>query len=338
MSIDPFEAEVDDIVEDGIDVVATMDGNTDTTRGYRGRKRADATTRRVWTFSEKCELMNALKELVSRGKKCDNGFRSGYFLLLENMLALKFLGSDLKGEPHINSKIHVWKRQYVCLKNMLGLSGVGLNSTTYHVEALPEVNAFTKSLRNKAFPFYAAWCEVFGNDTARKDSQMYTDVVDEMNKSGAKQPRCAMDVDDTSESTPRGDNYQADKTSFSVDGDSSATKDKTNTAKQYKSEGSELHFMETVGNFCDTSKTTFGKIVETMGNITNRVGSEFDNRLRRDQVYDILSEIDFISVEARVPIAQYLCNNTKDMDLFFSLSGEAKMVFVTNIMRKLSNC
>ncbi|KAL8458182.1 hypothetical protein ACS0TY_035898 [Phlomoides rotata] len=176
--------------------MAKMDGNTDTTRRSQGRKRTGATTRRVWTFAEECELMNALNELVSRGNKCDNGFRSGYLLLLENMLALKFPGSDLKGEPHINSKIHVWKRQYVCLKNMLGLSGVGLNSTTYHVEVLLEVwdaqikvDAFTKSLRNKAFLFYAAWCEVFGNDTTTgKDSQLYTDVVDGMNKSGAKQP------------------------------------------------------------------------------------------------------------------------------------------------------
>ncbi|KAL8556940.1 hypothetical protein ACS0TY_004421 [Phlomoides rotata] len=82
------------------------------------------------------------------------------------MNALKELVS--KGKPHINSKIHVLKRQYVCLKNMLGLSGVGLNSTTYYVEALPEV-----------------W-----DAQIKKDSQLYTDVVDEVNKSGAKQPRC----------------------------------------------------------------------------------------------------------------------------------------------------
>ncbi|KAL8523707.1 hypothetical protein ACS0TY_013611 [Phlomoides rotata] len=217
-----------------------MDGNTDTSRGGRGRKRAGATTRRVWTFAEEYELMNALKELVSRGNKCDNGFRSGYQLLLENMLALKFPGTDLKGEPHINSKIHVWKRQYVCLKNMLGLSGVGLNSTTFHVEALPEVwdaqikvDAFTKSLKNKAFPFYTAWCEVLGTDTTTgRGSQLYADVVDEVNRSGTKQPRSVgMDVDDASEYTPNNDNYQSDKTSFSVDGDNSATKDKKNTSK-----------------------------------------------------------------------------------------------------------
>ncbi|KAL8543422.1 hypothetical protein ACS0TY_004094 [Phlomoides rotata] len=95
----------------------------------------------------------ALKDLVWRGHKCDNGFRSGYLTILENHLVGKFPGTDLKEEPHINSKIHVWKRQYVCLKSMLGISGVGLNSTTYHVEALHEVwesqikvDPFTKSL------------------------------------------------------------------------------------------------------------------------------------------------------------------------------------------------
>ncbi|KAL8493208.1 hypothetical protein ACS0TY_024433 [Phlomoides rotata] len=162
-----------------------MDGNSDTTRGGRGKKRVGATTCRVWTFAEECELMNTLKELVSRGNKFDNGF------------------------------------------------SVGLNSTTYHVEALPEVwDAQIKSLKNKAFPFYATWFEVFRNDTATgKDSQLYTNVVDEVNNSGAKQPRCSMDVDDASDYTPKNDNYQYDKTSFSVDGDGSATKDKKNTSK-----------------------------------------------------------------------------------------------------------
>ncbi|KAL8465408.1 hypothetical protein ACS0TY_034787 [Phlomoides rotata] len=291
MVVDPFEVDVDEIVDDGIDVVAIMDGNTDTSRGGRGRKRVGTTTHRVWTFAEECELMNALKELVSRGNKCDNGFRSGYLLLLENMLSLKFPRSDLKALPE------VWDAQI-------------------------KVDAFTKSLKNKVFPFYAAWCEVFDNDTATsKDSQLYADAVDEVNRSSAKQPRSVeMDVDDASEYAPKNADYQSDKTSFSVDGDSSAPKDKKNTSKRYKSEGSELQFMETVGNFCDTSKSTFGKIAETMGNIANRVGSEFDNRQRRDQVYDSLSEMDFMFVKVRVAVSQYLCNNTKDMDLFFIVS------------------
>ncbi|KAL8492198.1 hypothetical protein ACS0TY_023724 [Phlomoides rotata] len=71
-----------------------------------------------------------------------------------------------------------------------------------------------------------------------------------------------------------------------------------------------MQFMDTVGNYCDASKSTFGQIAETMSHIEKRVG---------------------------IAIAQYLSNNTKDMDLFIGLPNEAKIVFVTNIMRKLAS-
>ncbi|KAL8535671.1 hypothetical protein ACS0TY_011343 [Phlomoides rotata] len=50
----------------------------------------------VLTFVEECEMMCALKELVVRGNQCDNGFKSGYLLILENTLATKFPGTGLK--------------------------------------------------------------------------------------------------------------------------------------------------------------------------------------------------------------------------------------------------
>ncbi|KAL8506003.1 hypothetical protein ACS0TY_017021 [Phlomoides rotata] len=226
MAVDPLEDEIDDVVDDGI----TMDGNSGACRGGRGRKRVGSTTRRVWTFAEECELMNALNDLVSKGHKCDNGFRSGYLSILENNLGIKFPGTDLKGEPHINSKIHVWKRQYVCLKGILGITGVGLNSTTYHVEALPEVwearikvDPFTKSLKNKAFPFYHQWEDIFGNDRANgRDSQLYADVVNEATHGGRNTSRSQMDVDEDVEENDTTDNYTTDKTSFSVDETSAA--------------------------------------------------------------------------------------------------------------------
>ncbi|KAL8545833.1 hypothetical protein ACS0TY_005814 [Phlomoides rotata] len=260
-------------------------------------------------------------------------------------MGVKFLGTNLKEEPHINSKIHVWKRQYVCLRNMLGISGVGLNSTTFHVEALPEVweaqikvDAFTKSLKNKAFPFYSQWVDIFGNDRANEqDSQLYADTVNEMSQSGRNKKFCDMDVDDNGESNPAAENYTADKTSFSVDETSTAPVGKGKGTKRKQADVVDLQFMDIVESYLVGSKETFGQIAQIMGHITQRMGSEFDNCQRREQVYNNLSEIDFISVEARVAIAQYLCNNTKDMDMFFGLPDEAKTVFVTNIMRKLAN-
>ncbi|KAL8496637.1 hypothetical protein ACS0TY_020359 [Phlomoides rotata] len=82
----------------------TMDGNYDATHNGRERKRVGSTTRWVWTFVEECELMHTSKELVLKGHKCDNGFRSGYLTILENNLGAKFPGTYLKEELHINSK------------------------------------------------------------------------------------------------------------------------------------------------------------------------------------------------------------------------------------------
>ncbi|KAL8495794.1 hypothetical protein ACS0TY_019775 [Phlomoides rotata] len=195
--------------------------------------------------------------------------------------------------------------KYVCLKNILGISGVGLNSTTYHVDALPEV--WESQIK----------VDVFGNDRATgQDSQLYTDV---------------------DESSPATEKNASECPSFSVDGTSTAAQANKKEVKRKQSDGAEMQFMDTVGNYCDASKSTFGQIAETMSHIEKHVGSEYDNRQRREKVYDGLSLIEFILVEAKVAIAQYLSNNTKDMDLFIGLPDEVKTVFLTNIMRKLAS-
>ncbi|KAL8510197.1 hypothetical protein ACS0TY_017128 [Phlomoides rotata] len=227
---------------------------------------------------------------------------------------------------------------------MLGISGVGLNSTTFHVEALPEVwdaqykvDPFTKSLRNKAFPFYTQWGEIFGNDRANgQDSQLYNDVVQEVMKTGSKQHRSTMDIYEDGKSFHVNQNKPDEPTSFSVDETSYATKSKRPGSKRKYGEGIEVQFLDTMGNYCDASNTNFGQIAETMDHIAKCVGSEYDNRMRREHVYDALGCMDFITVEARVDVADYLCNNSKDMDLFFSLPDETKNVMVTRIMRKLA--
>ncbi|KAL8501642.1 hypothetical protein ACS0TY_020954 [Phlomoides rotata] len=82
-------------------------------------------------------------------------------------------------------------------------NGFRLNSTTYHVEALPEV-----------------W------EAQIKDSQVYADAVNEVLHSVVNQPHSSMDIDEEGESHPATENYTTDKTSFSVDENSYALKDK----------------------------------------------------------------------------------------------------------------
>ncbi|KAL8496275.1 hypothetical protein ACS0TY_020112 [Phlomoides rotata] len=226
-------------------------------------------------------------ELVVKGKKCDNGFKTGYLLLLENKLANKFPWTDLKG----------------------------LNSTSFHIDALPEVweahlkvDPIARNLKNKKNSFYSDWLEIFGNDHATgNDSQHYSDVV---NAKRAKKcgSSCGNDVEGD---TPLTNEFSsAEFSSFNICESSLATKDKGKASKRRQ-------------------------IADTMGSIAQQIGSWFEACKKRELVYDQLGKIEFLSVEARVEVSQYLCNNSKDMDLFFSIPEGAEMVLVKRIMKEL---
>ncbi|XP_057810943.1 uncharacterized protein LOC131025268 [Salvia miltiorrhiza] len=84
-------------------------------------------TRRSWSLREEEQLIAALKEIVVNGWRSDNGFRAGYLGKLEEAMKIAFPGTDLKGIPHIHSKISMWKRNYYSLSLMLRDSGIGFN-------------------------------------------------------------------------------------------------------------------------------------------------------------------------------------------------------------------
>ncbi|KAL8501132.1 hypothetical protein ACS0TY_020627 [Phlomoides rotata] len=77
-----------------------------------------------------------MKKIVREGWKTENGFKTGYLNLLFTYMKQVFSNTDLKPEPHINSRITVWKRNYHSLFEMLKNTGVGFDSTTKMIEAL----------------------------------------------------------------------------------------------------------------------------------------------------------------------------------------------------------
>ncbi|KAL0290036.1 UNVERIFIED_CONTAM: hypothetical protein Sradi_7059100 [Sesamum radiatum] len=105
--------------------VNTLDDDGSSQQKRRGNNKDRSGPRRTWTLVEEEALINGLKSLVSSGWKCDNGFRNGYLAQLEAHLKRAFPQCDLKAEPHINSKLHVWKRQYSTLCSMMAKSVLG---------------------------------------------------------------------------------------------------------------------------------------------------------------------------------------------------------------------
>ena len=73
-------------------------------------------------------MVATLKELVAQGWKSDNGFRSGYHNKVEEALRREFPTTDIKANPHIQSQICSWNKNYSSLVTILGRSGVRFNS------------------------------------------------------------------------------------------------------------------------------------------------------------------------------------------------------------------
>ncbi|GER25848.1 CTP synthase [Striga asiatica] len=138
---------------------------------------------------EEKALINGLRDLVTRGWKCDNGFRNGYTTILEQHMRQQFPGTTIKAEPHISSKITVWKKNYGIVSDMLGSTGFGWNETGKMVtvrddtvwDSYIKAHPKAKSMRYKSWPLYADWVEIFGKDRATGEgAQGFTDAVNDV--------------------------------------------------------------------------------------------------------------------------------------------------------------
>ncbi|KAL8502641.1 hypothetical protein ACS0TY_021681 [Phlomoides rotata] len=99
--------------------------------GFESTRKPSGNIRRIWIRREEKVLLAALKDLVAKGQKTDNGFRTGYLNKLEDALRKAFPGCDLQATPHITSKITTWRKHYSAIVSAkLLATGVGFNTTT----------------------------------------------------------------------------------------------------------------------------------------------------------------------------------------------------------------
>ncbi|KAG8376055.1 hypothetical protein BUALT_Bualt09G0023800 [Buddleja alternifolia] len=172
--------------DDNVDFIDTVESSTEWSNCYKKMESSSSHTskgkgpmntcdqsRRSWTRPEEEVLLTALKEIVAAGWKSDNGFRTGYLRELEQAMIKTFPGTNLRAQPHINSKIHTWKKQYGSLFMMMDKSRVGWNETTGMIETTGEAwervvrnDPSARLMRYKSWPFYREWCDVFGKDRA----------------------------------------------------------------------------------------------------------------------------------------------------------------------------
>ncbi|KAL8487233.1 hypothetical protein ACS0TY_023778 [Phlomoides rotata] len=131
-------------------------------------------TRRAWTTREEKVLLAALKDLVAKGQKIDNGFRTGYLNKLEDALRKAFPGCDLQATPHITSKITTWCKHYSAIVSAkLQATSVGFNTTTCQLEctddqwdSILKKDPTLRGMKHKEWHYFVDWINIFGKDRA----------------------------------------------------------------------------------------------------------------------------------------------------------------------------
>ncbi|KAG6520884.1 hypothetical protein ZIOFF_017946 [Zingiber officinale] len=104
-------------------------------------KRKTHSTKHLWTKQEDAALVDCLVELSKDlAWKSENGFRIGYLLHLEKLIATKVPSSNLKATPHIESRYKLLKRQFHAINEMINHgSGFGWSDVEKCITASKDV-------------------------------------------------------------------------------------------------------------------------------------------------------------------------------------------------------
>ncbi|XP_057779552.1 uncharacterized protein LOC130998135 [Salvia miltiorrhiza] len=289
-------------------------------------------TRRSWSTREEEVLLAAMKELVVQGWKSDNGFRAGYLGKLEESIKKVFPGTDLKGIPHIHSRISTWKRNYNSLQLILGKTGAGFNVDGKHmididIEEWDEImksDPNARSMRTKSWPYLEAWKEIFGKD--RATGLGAEDAVDAVNKMQNG------DEDEDDNDGTKGDYYphfDTDVHSEAADASVSQPAKMGGAARaSSKKRSSEQAFDCLCQVISDLSKGAN----ERMDMISSRIGYKQDLGQARKEVFNQLSNMPTLTMDDKFDAYEILTGDKQALELFMALLPDAKLQYVVRIL------
>ncbi|XP_073274251.1 uncharacterized protein [Primulina huaijiensis] len=293
-----------------------------------GRRQKQDKTRRSWNAREEEVLIQALKDVITKGWKSENGFKAGYLNLLENAMQESIPGSSLRGNPHINSKIHVWKKTYSTIVTVLSKSGVGWNDSDNTIdvtdetwETIVKTDPTLRSMRHKQWTHYHDWCEIFGNDRATGErATNFENALHEVLNIDNEIRTAAWLAD-----TPAFDTVEAAEDSKSENNTPSSKGKEGVTSKfkkRKKTNDDEQTVVEAIKNLAAITQNT-------MSDLIKKLGSEDKLSDAQDQVLNAVEKMTHLSEDEQVLAAKLLFNNHNDL-AFFQRLGERGKIFLVN--------
>lgn len=285
--------------------------------------------RRIWSIKEEEVLICALKDIITKGWKKENGFRGGYLHVLERAMVKAFPGTDIRALPHINSKLHVWKKNHKMLTSMLAQRGIDWNGEEYTIQAQDDawnlyvkIDSSARTMRYKAWPHYNDWCQIYGNDPIiRENTEDLSDTDQKINTdSGKKEKEMALEFDCCI------NEGLDDENEVSVcRPQESETEKKQMPRKRKLSDHSYDDPLRAIVDLSESVSVSFGEIIK-------RSGHEYEVSNARKQVYGEVDKIPGLSTRDKIIVARLLVIKTPDMELFLSLPDDARVVMVKMLL------
>ncbi|KAL7094413.1 hypothetical protein ACP275_11G102400 [Erythranthe tilingii] len=113
--------------------------------------------------------------------------------------------------------------------------------------------------------------------------------------------------------------------SFSRVDEATSSKPKSKSKKLSRSDAFDGGYVEMAANF-------FEKMEAQMGELVSRMGFEKDVSTARKQVFDALQIMEDLTFEQRLKVTSRICDNSKNLDIFFCLTDENKANMVQLII------
>ncbi|KAL0284840.1 UNVERIFIED_CONTAM: hypothetical protein Scaly_2837100 [Sesamum calycinum] len=303
--------------------------------GWRGNKHRSG-TRRTWTIMEEEALVNAMKSLVVGGWKCDNGFRNGYLSQLEAHMQRAFPHSNIKAEPHITYKLHMWKKQYSTLVTMMSKSGLGWDDSRCMVmvednntweELIPLLRVCATNRGLSSLHGVRSLARIEPRGRTLQPPPLQTEDV------GVEQPQdtqdCYVPTAEWNPETGFVGQEEEPPVSYNLNIDptvnsSSATKRPITSSKKRKVQKAWPKISQLVNmitKFCDTANTR-------LGCLTRVLEKEFGDPDQCVTALDAVKQLPRLQHKDCLLVARWFVRDPKDMEFFFSLGMEDKMDLV----------
>ncbi|KAA8519285.1 hypothetical protein F0562_013541 [Nyssa sinensis] len=264
--------------------------------------------------------------------RADNGFKLGFYNVVERELNVKLSRVGIKSKPHIESRIKTTKRDFNIVYDMLygpNTSGFGWDNDKKCVVAKPPVwEEYIKSykgaamFKNKSLPHFEELLIIFGKDRATgRNAQTVADVVEELDKESAENETKTEDGLDENDAS----------LSFAPTHNTKTSSEECSSQRRRKlrsrSNDNLLEAIKEVG-------LTMGKeIKESTIKLIEAMGYDVAVAEKRVRINEELLKLPTISMFERHKATLQIARDHKTTDVFFTIADDKKEEWVKALLR-----